>query len=339
MQAGSIALSDDDDDAVRKRRRVREEKEEDGARSYPQTGIMVVQTTTPFTIPTELIAWNAFKSIHKSMVLDSRELSFSFYAPPTTTCFVIPYTLRRGVTGMFDIAMYPFQGLFSFSPLNTAVIMQKPLEAEFDVPAVMDGEGVRLDFLCDDTSELHLIVQQTMPYDAGKSGDLHAANVLQMTLYDANNAKLMSTGEPSDYREQVIITRQVAPGRYALLFLSTKGQPPMFPVRVQIFASRKANLRWTPLPANAKPLVQSRFPMLPKSAPVKKEGPEYDDRVDGPRRGSAQVNWEHGEVQIHDERVRKPKQFSELPVLASKPKPPPKKVYAFGTSSPRKNVF
>ncbi|KAF8298423.1 putative calpain-like cysteine peptidase [Trypanosoma cruzi] len=242
----------------------------DGLNHYHQTGLVLMQSVHAKMAPTPLITSSTHRFIQKGMMLDAREVCSQMDLPPSTTCYLIPYTMKRGCHGKFNISVYPGMAKVTLTPLRYAGLKREPLMTNVVIPCGND-EGTRVDFLLNDPCDVHVLLRQIQISDpvSVKNGDIVAEEEVMLQVYNEYGINLATTANPSSAREQALIFRAPQLGRYSLrMVCSSKSKSDTCPCLLLIWVAKEIEIDFIPVPPDSKPLgLQARFPMIPRSAP------------------------------------------------------------------------
>ncbi|AYU79929.1 calpain-like cysteine peptidase, putative [Leishmania donovani] len=245
--------------------------DETNCKQYPYTGLTLMQPSNAKLPPTPFITNGTHKFLQKGMMLDSREVCAEMELPPSSTCYLIPYTKDRGTMGEFFVSIYPDMAKVTLTPLRHAGLTLKPLRTSLSLHPG-DEEGERLDFMVNDASDVHILLHQTKISDPNsiRKGDAVAEDEVTMTVFNEYGIKIGTTGDSSNAREHALIFKAPQGGRYALLVnctASATGGP--CTANLEIYTPTDVSADFVPVAPDAKPLnaqAQSRFPTLSRTA-------------------------------------------------------------------------
>ncbi|KAL7697109.1 calpain-like cysteine peptidase [Lotmaria passim] len=245
--------------------------DETNCKQYPYTGLTLMQPTNSKLPPTPFITNGTHKFLQKGMMLDSREVCAEMELPPSSTCYLIPYTKDRGTMGEFNVSIYPDMAKVTLTPLRHAGLTLKPLRCALNLEPG-DEEGQRLDFMVNDASDVHILLHQTKVTDPSmiRKGDAVAEDAVTMTVFNEYGIKIGTTGEATTAREHALVFKAPQGGRYSLLVnctaTTTSGA---CTANLEIYTPADISADFVPVAPDAKPLhlqPQSRFPTLSRTA-------------------------------------------------------------------------
>jgi hypothetical protein len=245
--------------------------DETNCKQYPYTGLTLMQPINAKLPPTPFITNGTHKFLQKGMMLDSREVCAEMELPPSSTCYLIPYTKDRGTMGHFHVSIYPDMAKVTLTPLRHAGLTLKPLRCALSLQPG-DEEGQRLDFMVNDACDVHILLHQTKVTDANslRKGDAVAEDAVMMMVFNEYGIKIGTTGEASTAREHALVFKAPQGGRYSLLVncpaTSTSGP---CTANLEIYTPADVSADFVPVAPDAKPLSlqsQSRFPTLSRTA-------------------------------------------------------------------------
>ncbi|KAH9593132.1 Peptidase C2 [Trypanosoma melophagium] len=241
----------------------------DGLNHYHQTGLVLMQAAQAKMPVSPLITNNTHRFIQKGMMLDAREVCSQMELPPSTTCYLIPYTMKRGCHGKFSVSIYPGMAKVTLTPLRNAGLKREPLVTQFTLTPG-SSETTRVDFLLSEACDVHLLLRQMKVSDSSfvKKGDVVAEDDVSVSVYNEYGIKV-SSSESTNAREQALVFRVSQGGRYSVLLLCTnKPKTGDCPCYLSINTPKDIVADFVPVPPDAKPFDQQvRFPMIPRSAP------------------------------------------------------------------------
>ncbi|KPI83599.1 putative calpain-like cysteine peptidase [Leptomonas seymouri] len=245
--------------------------DETNCKQYPYTGLTLMQPINSKLPPTPFITNGTHKFLQKGMMLDSREVCAEMELPPSSTCYLIPYTKDRGTMGEFHVSIYPDMAKVTLTPLRHAGLTLKPIRCALSL-SPDDEEGQRLDFMVNDACDVHILLHQTKVTDPStiRKGDAVAEDAVSMAVFNEYGIKIGTTGEASTAREHALIFKAPQGGRYSLLVCcaatSTSGP---CTANLEIYTPASVSADFVPVAPDAKPLSlqsQSRFPALSRTA-------------------------------------------------------------------------
>ncbi|RNE97859.1 putative calpain-like cysteine peptidase [Trypanosoma rangeli] len=242
----------------------------DGVNHYHQTGLAVLQPVHVRMPPSPLITHNTHRFIQKGMMLDTREVCSQPELPPNMSCYLVPYTLKRGCQGRFTLSVYHGLANVTLTPLRNAGLSREPLVTKV---ALYPGnkEGTRVDFLLKDTSDVHILLRQAKATRSTllDCSDLVAEDLVSFHVCNEYGIREASTAALSDAREQALIFRAVQSGRYSIIMVCAgRRRQEACPCRLFVFVAKEVGVEFVSVPRDAKPLgSQPRLPALPRSAP------------------------------------------------------------------------
>ncbi|KPA73485.1 putative calpain-like cysteine peptidase putativecysteine peptidase Clan CA family C2 [Leptomonas pyrrhocoris] len=288
--------------------------DETNCKQYPYTGLTLMQPINSKLPPTPFITNGTHKFLQKGMMLDSREVCAEMELPPSSTCYLIPYTKDRGTMGEFHVSIYPDMAKVTLTPLRHAGLTLKPLRHAVSLTPG-DEDGQRLDFMVNDASDVHILLHQTKVSDPStiRKGDAVAEDAVFMTVFNEYGIKIGTTGEASTAREHALVFKAPQGGRYSLLLnctaTSTSGP---CTANLEIYTPADVSADFVPVAPDAKPLSlqsQSRFPTLSRTATAPSASraasrgkdvrrtdslPPVNQRSVSGRRGSREESGRHG---------------------------------------------
>ncbi|KPA73484.1 putative calpain-like cysteine peptidase putativecysteine peptidase Clan CA family C2 [Leptomonas pyrrhocoris] len=243
----------------------------DGLHHYPQSGIVLMEPTLTASPPTPLVTNSTAKFLQKGIMLDSREMCSIMEVPPSTTCWLIPYTAKAGQHGSFHLSVYPGFAKVSLTPMHFCGLSRTPTNAT--VTLSPGEEGRRVDFTVSAACEVHVLLHQEKVSDSHPTGkgDVVADDDVVMVAFNDQAMKITSSGDATNAREHSLAFRADKPGYYSLLL--TSPNPPVSgdcPCTISIFTPKRVTVKFVAPPVGARPLQQSRFPTLSKNG--KKQG-------------------------------------------------------------------
>ena len=239
----------------------------DGLHHYPQSGIVLMEPTSTANPLTPLVTNSTAKFLQKGVMLDSREVCSLMEVPPSSTCYLVPYTSKVGQYGAFHLSVYPGFAKVTLTPMHYCGLSRTPTNGK--VTLLPGEEGRRMDFTVSAACEVHVLLRQEKisSSHAANKGDVVADDDVVMVAFNDQAMKITSSGEATNAREHSLAFKADKPGYYSLLL--TSPNPPVSgdcPCTVSIFTPKRVTVKFVAPPVGARPLQQTRFPMLPKSA-------------------------------------------------------------------------
>ncbi|RNF17559.1 calpain-like cysteine peptidase, partial [Trypanosoma conorhini] len=184
----------------------------DGLNHYHQTGLASLQSVQAKTPPTPLITNNTHRFIEKGMMLDAREVCSEMELPPNTTCYLVPYTMKRGCHGKFNVSVYHGMANVTLTPLRNAGLTHEPVTANF-VLRTGAQRSASVHLQVSDACDVHaLLVQLNSGAAPGSIGDCRAEDALRLTAFDSSGIKVASSGDATNAREQALVLQLPKPG-------------------------------------------------------------------------------------------------------------------------------
>ncbi|CBZ12111.1 putative calpain-like cysteine peptidase [Leishmania major strain Friedlin] len=237
----------------------------EGRRHYPQSGIVLMEPTSSTAPLTPLITNSTARFLHKSIILDAREVCCVMEVPARSTCLFIPYTAKAGQHGAFYVSVYPGSAKVTLAPLHYCGLSREPRSTA--VTLTPGTEGQRVDFTISSACDVHVLLRQEKMTDrmGAIKGDAIAEDDVMMVAFNEQATKLTSSGDPTNAREHSLVFRAEKPGYYSLLLISPN-QPVSGdnPCTVSIFTPKQVMVRFVAPPAGARQLQHARFPKLPQ---------------------------------------------------------------------------
>ncbi|TPP47601.1 Calpain cysteine protease family protein [Leishmania donovani] len=237
----------------------------EGRSHYPQSGIALMEPTSSTAPLTPLITNSTARFLHKSIMLDSREVCSVMEVPAHSMCLFIPYTANPGQHGAFYVSVYPGSAKVALTPLHYCGLSREPKSAA--VTLTPGAEGQRVDFTISSPCDVHVLLRQEKMTDrmAAIKGDAIAEDDVVMVAFSDQAMKLTSSGDPTNAREHSLVFRAEKPGYYSLL-LTSPNEPFSGdnPCTVSIFTPKRVMVRFVAPPAGARQLQHTRFPKLPQ---------------------------------------------------------------------------
>ncbi|ORC80773.1 calpain-like cysteine peptidase, partial [Trypanosoma theileri] len=241
----------------------------DGLNHYHQTGLVLMQAVQAKMPLSPLITSTTHKFLQKGMMLDAREVCSQMELPPSSTCYLIPYTMKRGCYGKFFVSIYPGMAKVTLTPLRNAGLRREPLTTQVNLTPG-SSEATRVDFLLNDPCDVHVLVRQMKVSDSSslKKGDVVGEDDVSVSVYNEYGIKV-SSSEFTNAREQALVFRVTQGGRYSVALLcSSKSKSADCPCLLSIYTPKDTTADFVPVPPDAKPFDQQvRFPVIPRSAP------------------------------------------------------------------------
>ncbi|KEG06769.1 calpain cysteine peptidase [Trypanosoma grayi] len=243
----------------------------DNVGHYHQTGLALLEQDTEAAIPSGAVTNTTHKFIQKGIMLDTREVCTRMEVPPTSTCLLIPYTMKRGSYGKFSISIYPGDSGVTLMPLRPLSATHVSTSVETTLKPG-SREGRRIDFMVNGPCDLHLLLRQNKITDPAstKKGDVLAEDDVMMMLYDENMLRLATTGDATSAREHSLVVQLHAHGRYTVLMgCPNKPVTGDCPCTLTIHTPKKVVAKIVPLPPSGTQTVlpMLSFPRVPRSAP------------------------------------------------------------------------
>ncbi|KAF8299179.1 putative cysteine peptidase, Clan CA, family C2 [Trypanosoma cruzi] len=177
----------------------------DGLNHYHQTGLVLMQSVHAKMAPTPLITSSTHRFIQKGMMLDAREVCSQMDLPPSTTCYLIPYTMKRGCHGKFNISVYPGMAKVTLTPLRYAGLKRDPLVVDFVLKSGLNS-SFRVSLQVSDPCDVHVLLGQVRRRrNVHPLVDFLADDAVKLTVFDNYGIKLASTGDATNAREQALV--------------------------------------------------------------------------------------------------------------------------------------
>ncbi|EKF32057.1 calpain-like cysteine peptidase, partial [Trypanosoma cruzi marinkellei] len=177
----------------------------DGLNHYHQTGLVLMQSVHAKMAPTPLITSSTHRFIQKGMMLDAREVCSQMDLPPSTTCYLIPYTMKRGCHGKFNISVYPGMAKVTLTPLRYAGLKREPLFVDFVLKSGLNSSA-RVSLQVSDPCDVHVLLEQVKRREnVNPLVDFLADDAVKLTVFDNYGIKVASTGDPTNAREQSLV--------------------------------------------------------------------------------------------------------------------------------------
>ncbi|EKG03511.1 calpain-like cysteine peptidase, putative,cysteine peptidase, Clan CA, family C2, putative [Trypanosoma cruzi] len=177
----------------------------DGLNHYHQTGLVLMQSVHAKMAPTPLITSGTHRFIQKGMMLDAREVCSQMELPPSTTCYLIPYTMKRGCHGKFNISVYPGMAKVTLTPLRYAGLKREPLVVDFVLKSGFNSSS-RVSLQVSDPCDVHVLLGQVKRRgNVNPLVDFLADDAVKLTVFDNYGIKLASTGDATNAREQALV--------------------------------------------------------------------------------------------------------------------------------------
>ncbi|CAD2215575.1 Calpain family cysteine protease/Calpain large subunit, domain III, putative [Angomonas deanei] len=248
--------------------------DETNCKRYPYTGLTLMQPIDAKLPPTPFITNGTHKFLQKGMMLDSREVCSEMELPPSSTCYLVPYTKDRGTLGNFHVSIYPDAAKVTLTPLRQAGLTLKPLKEDIKIDP-NDGEGLRTDFMINEACNVHILLHQNQVSDPNsvRRGDAVGESELTVAAFNEYGIKVGSTGEPTNAREHALVFKAPQAGQYSILTTCTSSDPCQ--ATLEIYTPKDVEADIVPVAPDAKPLnvqASSRFPALNRTATAPSRG-------------------------------------------------------------------
>lgn len=239
--------------------------DQDGLNHYPQTGLLLMQPLALTAPPTPLITNSTHRFLQKGMMLDSREVCSVMELPPQSTCYIVPYTLKRGQIGSFNLSIYPGLAKVTLSPLLNAGLGKEPVSTRITVHP--GSEGKRIDMLLPQAADVHVLLHQEKVTDQRfvEKGDVLAEDDITISAYSEDGVKVASSGPASNAREHSMVFSVKDSGRI-FLYIWSPNQPVSgpCPCTISVYTTKGVKAKFVPSSSNAPPLQEApRRPTIP----------------------------------------------------------------------------
>jgi hypothetical protein len=312
---------------------------------FPETSIAVVQGLNPTvatTIPTAFLCNNSHKIVSSSDADDGPSLTTTFEVGTNTFSYIVPYTAGRDI-GSFELDVYCPKGQTKTTSAYLApnVYMRQGAEAQLSMEPAAPGKELYLQV--DEPTDVHILLRQN-----GDDTEPQTANLVSMMSFDEGGKRLGAMIEPTNFRENAIVFRAPKAGILTLLVQSPSGDDDVFVCTAIAYASKKAMARFVDRPGGAPNLDKYNLQNLPKPAPrVPRPPAEARRAVSEPpvARGHLPPLAAHSAEPIAGKWQPtnplpgfgddNPLYHVDMVLQPLKPVKPTKKVFGFGTSSPR----
>ncbi|ORC91634.1 putative antigen [Trypanosoma theileri] len=238
----------------------------DGLNHYHQTGLVLMQAFQAKMPLSPLITSTTHKFLQKGMMLDAREVCSQMELPPSSTCYLIPYTMKRGCYGKFSISIYPGMAKVTLTPLRNAGLTNKPLISELLLINYGEYEQA-VDFQISEPCDVHLLLRQTKPSDdVGRRGDRMADDAVRMRVFDEHGIRMTFT-EFTNAREQALVFCAPRAGLYTVyvecgLSAARGGE---CPCELSIYTPRRVQARLGGAPHATATAGKCRLPQIRSS--------------------------------------------------------------------------
>ncbi|CBH17003.1 calpain-like protein, putative [Trypanosoma brucei gambiense DAL972] len=252
----------------------------DGVNHYHQSGLALLQQHHVSEIITWLLTSTTHRFLQKGILMDTREICSRMEIPPNTTCYLVPYTLKRGSYGKFNVSLYPASSDITLVPL--AALCNSHVVINVDVLLKPGSrEGRRVDFSVHEACDVHLLLHQNKITDPAsvKRGNLLAEDEVSMSVNDERMSVLATTRDASNAREQSLALELPTAGRYSVFIeCRSRLRTGECPCTLSIYSPSRAKTRLAPLPPSG---TQSVLPAIAPRQPPRQPA-LYGRRLDQP---------------------------------------------------------
>ncbi|CCD16176.1 unnamed protein product, partial [Trypanosoma congolense IL3000] len=220
---------------------------------YLQCGIVVVQNVSPAQIETYFVTGNNHKTIHKSLFLNSREVTSPITIPPNSLCYLVPSCMKKGCGGSFTLALYRIKHQ-DYSSLKIGKVSLPDIywtHSAYQRAMLEMKKKVRVDFYVDVPTEVHILMHQEKPFTSKKTGgDVMTQDYVGVYLYDDTDRKIGGVHAATNFRETSVLHQLPRSGRYAISVTCPRGVGEV-PVLLTIVGSAESDLRIVEAPEDA----------------------------------------------------------------------------------------
>ncbi|RNF08726.1 putative calpain-like cysteine peptidase, partial [Trypanosoma rangeli] len=220
---------------------------------YTQCGIVVCQYTYAQKISTYFITGNNHRPIHKSLFLNTREVTSTVTFPPDSLCYLVPSCMKKGAEAKFTFALYRMKN-HDYTQLQVerlsipGMTWDNPIQTTVELQMRTRN---RVDFYVDQETDIHILMHQLKPYVSPKTGgDAMAEDYMGMYLYDDADRKIGGVHAATNFRETAIVYHLPRSGRYALSVTCPRGTGTV-PALITFVGSSPANTRIVDAPEDA----------------------------------------------------------------------------------------
>ncbi|CBH17005.1 T. brucei spp-specific protein, (fragment), partial [Trypanosoma brucei gambiense DAL972] len=161
-------------------------RDPDDVNHYHQSGLALLKAINTRMPVSPILTSVTHRFLHRGMMLDAREVCAQMELPPSTTCYLVPYTLGRDNYGKFHISVYPGLAKVNLAPLRTAALFASPVVISMSLKTELRN-GVKVEFVVSRACDAHVLLCQRRPkvIDVCKS-DLLGDFSVNMAVYDEN---------------------------------------------------------------------------------------------------------------------------------------------------------
>ncbi|CAD2215396.1 Calpain family cysteine protease, putative [Angomonas deanei] len=235
---------------------------------YHPSSLAVLRSEASVKLVAPLLTYNTHKFITKGLLSDAREASMEVELPANSTCYLVPYTKKKGSFGNFQVSVYPQGNPVGLTTLRPIDETHNCISTEVVVfPG--SGEGSRIDFEVANRCDLHVLVHQDKVSDPStqKRGNYLAEDELMMAAYENNNTLIATTGDATNAREHSVAFQANNAGRYTLL-LGCPSRPVTgdCPCTISVYAAQAGGCS---LPAHPEDDAQASRPRQRRTASSK----------------------------------------------------------------------
>ncbi|RHW67590.1 calpain [Trypanosoma brucei equiperdum] len=240
-------------------------RDPDDVNHYHQSGLALLKAINTRMPVSPILTSVTHRFLHRGMMLDAREVCAQMELPPSTTCYLVPYTLGRDNYGKFHISVYPGLAKVNLAPLRSGGLHRDPVRAVLDVITGCEG-GTRTDFTVSAPCDVHILLRQSevRSTDYAHKSDVIGEEDLTMSVYNDSGIKVASTGCATNCLEQALVFRVPQQGRYsAIVQRLGVSKAPLYRCDLFVYTSRCATACFVPVSVGLKPLKLGKCSALP----------------------------------------------------------------------------
>lgn len=185
---------------------------------YHQSALALLRPDSAAQLVAPLLAHNTHRFVQKGLLTDAREVCAEMELPANSTCYLVPYTKKKGCFGKYQLSVYPQDNPVTLTTLRPITETHNCMAKDVVVQPG-SGTSARVDITVSEPCDIHVLLHQNKVTDPAstKRGDHLAEDDIFMAAYEDNSILVSSSGDASNAREHAIAFQAAKAGRYTFL--------------------------------------------------------------------------------------------------------------------------
>ncbi|KPI83073.1 putative calpain-like cysteine peptidase putative cysteine peptidase Clan CA family C2 [Leptomonas seymouri] len=259
---------------------------------YHQSALSLLRPDGAAQLVAPLLAHNTHRFVQKGLLTDAREVCAEMELPANSTCYLVPYTKKKGCFGKYQLSVYPQDNPVTLTTLRPIAETHNCMSKDVVVQPG-SGTSARVDITVSEPCDIHVLLHQNKVTDpaSAKRGDHLAEDEIFMAAYEDNSILVRSSGDASNAREHAIAFQASRAGRYTFLIgCPSKPVTGSAPCTLSVYTPRYAQASFLAVHEATRPRIPGRLGSVSAVASTPKNVPHTLRQPQAPQRPSTASN-------------------------------------------------